>query len=177
MLPRYRDIKSLFFIKVVEVAPGHLQVTRELHLGERHRPHSTGLTEHYCRRWIGIEMLSRGRATPKTGVQVEQFYGSEDEYLVLALADTSHDGRRQASFIGMPHTPELGATVPALLRADLRRRVVNNTCERCPIQDCQERAAPAVVAEAHAKRRAVGEAIEELQRQARQRARRSRKRI
>ncbi len=177
MLPRYRDIRSLFFIKLIEGAPGEMQVSRELHLGERHRPHSTGLTEHYCRRWVGAELLLRGREKNKTGVQVEKFYGSEDEYLVLALASTSHDGHREASFIGMPLTPELEATVPVLLRADLKHRVVNNTCERCPIKDCQERAAPAVFAEAKAKRRAVAEQIEELQRQARQAARRSRGRI
>lgn len=177
MLPRYRDIRSLFFIKLVEFEPGHVQVTRELHLGERHRPHSTGLQEHYCRRWVGVELLLRGRGKTKTGVQVEKFFGSEDEYLVLALASRSHDGQREASFLGMPLTPDLEATIPSLLRADLKHRVVNNTCERCPITDCQERAAPALFAEAKAKRRAVTEAIEELQRQARQAARRSRGRI
>ena len=177
MLPRYRDIKSLFYIRLVETVPGRFQVARELHLGERHRPHATGLTEHYCRRWIGAELLLRGRASAKTGVQVEQFYGSDDEYLVLALADVTHDGRREAAFLGMPLTPELEATVPALLRANLRRRVVSNTCERCPIEDCGVRAAPPVFARARAKRKAVADGIEELQRRARQAARRSRGRI
>ena len=177
MLPRFRDIRSLFYIKLVESAAEDIHVVRELHLGERHRPHATGLLEHYCRRWIGSQLLLRGRQTLQTGVQVERFYGSNDEYLVLALADTEHDGRRQATFIGMPLTPELEATVPSLLRANLNHRVVNNTCERCPILDCLERAAPPVVAEAKLRRKAVTETIEELQRKARQAARRSRKRI
>ena len=177
MLPRYRDIRSLFFIRLAETTPGRMQVTRELHLGERHRPHATGLTEHYCRRWIGSQLLLRGRPAPKTGVQVERFHGSDDEYLVLALADVTHDGRREATFLGMPLTPELEATVPALLRADLRHVVVSNTCERCPLEDCEVRAAAPVFAEARARRRAVAETIEELQRRARQAARRSRGRI
>ena len=177
MLPRFREIRSLFFIQLVEETPGALHLVRELHLGERHRPHATGLLEHYCRRWIGSQLLLRGRDTVQTGVQVEAFYGSPEAYLVLALADTQHDGRRQASFIGMPLTPELEARVPVLLRADLKRRVVNNTCERCPIVDCAERAAPPVMAEARLRRKAVSDAIEELQRRARQAARRSRGRI
>lgn len=177
MLPRFRDMKSLFFIKLVETLPGQMHVTRELHLGERHRPHATGLLEHYCRRWVGAQLLMRGRDRIQTGVQIEQFYGSADQYLVLALADTEHNGQRQASFIGVPLTSDLEATIPSLLRSELKHRIVNNTCERCPIADCDERAAPPTVAEAKKQRRAVQDTIEELQRKARQAARRSSKRI
>ena len=174
LLPRFRELRSLFFIQLTEPSPGALQITRELHLGDRHRPHATGLHEHYCRRWAGAQLLLRGRDRLQIGVQLNRYHGSEEEYLVLAIADRQHDGRRQATFIGMPMSDELAGALPALVRADLKRRVVNNTCERCPIDDCAERAGPPTVVEARQRRRGVTEAIDELQRRARQAARRGR---
>ncbi len=174
LIPRFRDIRSLYFIQLIEVAPGELQVTRELHLGERHRPHATGLFEHYCRRWIGSRLLLRGRDKLQIGLQVSRFYGTTQEYLVLAIADTQHDQRRQSTFLGMPLTPELEGTIPSLVKADLEHREVNNTCERCPIMDCAERAAPPVVERARLKRHEVADTIEALEREARRAARRGR---
>jgi predicted transcriptional regulator len=72
----------------------------------------------------------------------------------------------------MPLTPELEGTIPALVKADLKQKVVSNTCERCSIANCAERAAPPVVANLREKRKNVGETINELQRKARLAARR-----
>jgi len=171
LLPQFREIRSLFLIQLTESEPGKLQVTRELHLGKHHRPHSTGLFEHYCRRWIGIRILFADRDEVQVGLQVSKFHGSEEEYLVLAISDRQHNGKRQSTFLGMPLTPELEGTIPALVKAELKHQIVSNTCERCPIEDCVERAAPPVVADLRQKRKKVGETIEELQRKARQAAR------
>ena len=177
MLPRFRDIKSLFLFKLVEAENGEINLTRELHIGNRHRPHATGLLEHYCRRWIGTQMLVKGRDRLQTGVQIEQFVGSEDQYLVLALSDKQHDGRRQAVCLGLPMSTELEATIPSIVRADLKHRLVSNTCERCSIMDCQVRAAAPVVALARQQRKDAQDTIDELQRRARQAARRGTRRI
>ena len=177
LIPRFRDIRRLFFFQLKETAPGELQMARELHLGHQHRPHATGLDEHYCRRWIGSRLLLRGRDRLQIGVQVERFVGSDDAYLVLALADRRHDGLRQAAVLGMPMSAELDGAIPSLVRAELDDREVGNTCERCPIAECAERVAPPTIVLERRRRRAVTEAVDELQRQARQRARRGSKRI
>ena len=177
MIPRFRDIRSLFFLQLTETQPGHLQITRELHLGRRHRPHSNGLLEHYCRRWVGSRLLLRGRDSVQIGIQRSRYHGSEDEYLVLAIADKQHDGRRQSAILGMPMTPELEGTIPALLKAELTPVEVNNTCERCPITDCSVRAAPPTVITDRQRRRDINKTIDELQRRARQAARRGMGRI
>jgi len=171
LIPQFREIRSLFLIQLTENELGGLQVTRELHLGKHHHPHSTGLHEHYCRRWVGVRVLLEGRDRAQVGLQVSKFYGSDEEYLVIAIADRQHNGKRQSTFLGMPLTPELEGTIPALVKAELKHQVVSNTCERCPIHDCAERAAPPVVAELRQKRKQVGETIDDLQRKARQAAR------
>lgn len=171
LIPRSREIRSLFLLQLTETEQDRLQVTRELHLGKHHRPHATGLFEHYCRRWIGVQVLLDERDGVKVGLQVSQFYNSEESYLVLAIADRQHNGKRQSTFLGMPLTAELEGTIPSLVKADLKHRIVNNTCERCPIENCEERAAEPLVANLRQKRKKVGETIEELQRKARQAAR------
>ncbi|MFK8056242.1 MAG: helix-turn-helix domain-containing protein [Saprospiraceae bacterium] len=171
LLPQFREIRSLFLIQLTESDPGELSVTRELHLGKHHRPHATGLREHYCRRWVGVRTLFGGRHTAQVGLQVSRFHGSDEEYLVLAISDRQHNGKRQSTFLGMPLTPELEGTIPALVKAALQHQVVSNTCERCPIENCNERAAPPNAANLKQQRKQVGETIDDLQRKARQAAR------
>ena len=172
LIPQFRDIRSLYLIQLTESEEEGLQVTRELHLGAHHRPHSTGLLEHYCRRWVGVRLLLNRRESVQVGLQVSQFHGFDEEYLVLAISDREHNGKRQSTFLGMPLTPELEGTIPALVKADLKHKVVSNTCERCSIVDCTERAASPDVADLRQKRKNVGETIKELQRKSRLAARR-----
>ncbi len=184
LLPARRGIRSLFLLELTEQSGGGIQVSRELHLGTRHRPHSTGLDEHYCRRWVASRLLAdeseeRGgeRSRTRVGVQLERFEGTDEEYFVFALADREPSGRRRVVCIGLPHDAVLRRQVRFLSTARLPSRQVANTCERCALTDCEVRAAPPVAAEARARRREVRETIDALQRQARQAARRSRKRI
>ncbi len=172
LIPQFREIRSLYLIQLTESEEDGLQVTRELHLGAHHRPHSTGLLEHYCRRWVGVRLLLNRRENVQVSLQISQFHGFDEEYLVLAISDREHNGKRQSTFLGMPLTPELEGTIPALVKADLKQKVVSNTCERCSIANCAERAAPPVVANLREKRKNVGETINELQRKARLAARR-----
>jgi len=44
----------------------------------------------------------------------------------------------------------------------IARREVNTTCERCPIKDCAERAAPPTVVEAKERRKRVQRVLKEL---------------
>ena len=174
LLPRFLKIRSLYFIELTESKAGEITITRELHLGARHRPHATGLLEHYCRRWVGSRLLLRKRPGVQTGVQLSQFAGQDEEYIVIALADTSHDGLRRSVFLGTPLTPELEGRIPSLLKGNVPRRVVNNTCERCAITDCAERAAPPTVVAMRQQQQAIRQAVEERHRRARQAARRGR---
>ena len=174
LLPRFLDIRSLYFIELTESAPGEVQITRELHLGARHRPHATGLGEHYCRRWVGTRLLLKARGGVQTGVQLSRFAGQDEDYIVVALADERHDGRRRSVFLGTPLTPELEGRIPSLLQRNVPRRVVNNTCERCAVADCAERVAPPTVVRAREQHQGVRETIAELHRRARQAARRGR---
>jgi len=174
LLPRFLKIRSLYFIELTETDSGHIQLTRELHIGARHRPHATGLLEHYCRRWVGSRLLLRKRSGFQTGVQISRFADQAEEYIVIALADRGHDGCRRSVFLGTPLTPELENRIPSLLKGNVPHRVVNNTCERCAVENCAERAAEPTVIANKRKQYEVRQALDELHRRARQAARRGR---
>ena len=145
---------------------GTFNVDRELHLNRQHQPHSNGLFEHYCRRWISISMLNKLEPnteipTTITGIQRSKYHGTNDEYLCFSLSRSAHPTPRQ----------NVSITVGILIDDDLRQTIrfwndqsiptltVNNTCERCPIEDCSERAAAPKVITARRQRRKIQEAL------------------
>lgn len=156
LLPEYFGLNSLFFLRFNDSrTPDKYYLTKELHLSGQHNPHANQVNEHYCRRWISITMLKEvkklsmaGNYTrPIAGIQRSQYVNSKNEYLCITLARP------------LNRKPELSSsvTIGFLINNDLKKRVkfwddahipakqVNESCERCPLTDCNERAAQPVM--------------------------------
>lgn len=156
LLPEYFGLNSLFFLRFNDSrTPDKYYLTKELHLSGQHNPHANQVNEHYCRRWISITMLKEvnklskaGNYTrPIAGIQRSQYVNSKNEYLCITLARP------------LNRKPELSSSVTLgfLINNELKKRVkfwgdaqipvkqVNESCERCPLTDCNERAAQPVV--------------------------------
>ena len=157
LLPKYFGIDHFFFLRFNDdlgQAADNFHITKELHLSRLHSPHRNDLNEHYCRRWISIQVLQHLRdhpARPASGLlaqaQRSRYINSKSEYLCIT--------------IGRPNTPSpktnvsvtLGIQMDAVSRkriawmdaANIPTREVNETCERCPLTDCKERIAPPTV--------------------------------
>ncbi len=158
VLPRYFGLDQLFFLRFLhDPGSGRFEVDRELHLSRRHRPHGNALSEHYCRRWVSISLLEDLHKMQAEGKSVDtivraqrsRFTGESDEYLCITLARSSYPTPNQ----------NVSVTLGLLVNGDLRKKVrflddpsiqfkeVHTTCERCPLSDCAERAAPPVFVE------------------------------
>ena len=73
-----------------------------------------------------------------------------------------------------PHTKKVSVTIGLLVDEDLEKHVkfledpaipkkmVSVTCERCPIEDCAERAAPPIVIQKKLQRKAIQDALDQL---------------
>jgi len=148
-------ITRLFYSRIThQIGSPKFILNKEMHLGGLHTPHSTVLEEHYCRRWLGINIinelekqLARGiYEKPLIGVQVSYYMDSTNQYLVISLARPLYptpnmncsisigfliddDFKQKCKFLNSPNVPE---------------RFVNGTCERCSALDCDERVAPPV---------------------------------
>ncbi|MEM7101592.1 MAG: XRE family transcriptional regulator [Bacteroidota bacterium] len=173
LLPRFFNLHQLFFLRFKN-QPGvdHFDLTKELHLQGAHHPHGNGLQEHYCRRWITIRLLKElhqiqesGQYTgPIVGVQRSKFIGTNDEYLCFSLARP-----------GYP-TPEtnISLTLGILIDEQVKSKVhfwgdpnipmheVNNTCQRCALENCDDRVAPRSIVEQKSEKRTLQAELEML---------------
>ncbi|MCC2547026.1 helix-turn-helix domain-containing protein [Hymenobacter sp. BT175] len=170
LLPRHFGLQSLFFLRFDQnMAAGPYVLTKELHLSRLHNPHGNELNEHYCRRWISLRLIAELRQqtteAPNTaiGAQRSHYFGTDDEYLCLTLARA-----------GTATEPAVSVTVGLLCDDNLRQKVrfiddvsiplkvVNETCERCPIPDCEVRSAPPVEIERQQRRKELEASVAAL---------------
>src|SRR5688572_14898778 len=58
LLPRYFGIQELFFLRFSNKnGSEEFDLTKEMHLAGLHNPHANMMNEHYCRRWVSINIL------------------------------------------------------------------------------------------------------------------------
>lgn len=171
--PEFFDLKQLFFLRFKHhPVRNSFQIDKELHLNRHHHPHGNQLNEHYCRRWMSLSLLSdlnqmqkEGKYTGTiVGAQRSNYFGTEDEYLCLTLARPGlADQEENVSVtIGFLINDNLKDTIQFWNDPNIRKREVHTTCERCPIEDCSERAVPAYAIERRKKRRKIEKIIREL---------------
>lgn len=154
LLPRHFGISSLFFLRFDEAAAGAgYQLTKELHLARLHNPHGNELHEHYCRRWVSLRLLAEGREAALPGglvvlpaAQRSHYLGTADEYLCFTLARIGSDPTAPAMSVtvGLRVDETLRQQIKFVADPTLPLKIVNETCERCPLLDCEVRAAPPV---------------------------------
>lgn len=155
LLPKFFGIDNFFFLRFsdeLEAEKDNFHITKELHLSRLHTPHRNDLNEHYCRRWVSIDVLKKLKSTKVANddylieAQVSSYITSKHDYLCIT--------------IGRPNSPTpktnvsvtLGIQVDAASKKkiswidseNITRRKVNETCERCSLLDCKERAAEPV---------------------------------
>jgi XRE family transcriptional regulator, fatty acid utilization regulator len=153
LLPRHFGLNKLFFLKFHQEEDSHkYHLSKELHLNHKHSPHGNEKGEHYCRRWQSIRIFDSVNENPGAyfiGAQKSVYYDSKDEYLVLTFGrQTLKKPWSNVSInIGIELQPESKRKIKWLNDAAIRSQLVNVTCERCSINNCQERVAAPVIQE------------------------------
>ena len=173
VLPNYFNLKKIFFLRFIHhKETNKFQINKELHLSRRHQPHGNGLFEHYCRRWVAIsslkdlEQMQAQHTVPSTliSVQRSKYFGTADEYLCFTISRLDYPSpiHNISVTLGIAIDENLKKTVQFLDDPAIPSRMVNNTCERCAIENCQERVAAASVIDARKKRKAMQQALDKI---------------
>ncbi len=170
VFPKHFAIFDLFFLRFyTQPDMEKFEMTKEMHLSQLHNPYANQLDEHYCRRWISINSIQRLRALPKgtsllADAQISNYVDSENAYLCISLAKPSTDAPESTVSVtlGLLINDRLKQVFRFLDDPSLDKRDVHTTCERCPITDCQERAAPPVVLNLEKKKQFVQHALSQL---------------
>lgn len=173
ILPAHFGIKNLFFLRFYTGPDMHKYImTKEMHLSQLHNPHANQLDEHYCRRWVSINIIRQLRAHPGfedhpgpiADAQVSRYWGTSNSYLCLAMAKTSRGKPEDSNSvtIGLLVNDKLRRLFRFLKDPDLKVKDVNTTCERCPIADCEARAYPPVALQMQHSHERVKKTLAEL---------------
>lgn len=173
VIPQFFNMPKLFFLRFLHSPQeGTFEVDRELHLAKRHHPHGNALLEHYCRRWVSLSLLQDLADMQAEGkyintivrAQRSHYFGTDDEYLCLTLARPGYPApdRNVSVSLGLLINDDVRKQINWLDDAAIQHRQVNQTCERCAIEDCTERAAPPKVVDKKNRYTAIRDRLEEL---------------
>jgi XRE family transcriptional regulator, fatty acid utilization regulator len=169
LLPRYFGIQQLFFKRFTHKKINNTYaLTKELHLARPHHTHTNSTREHYCRRWAGVAalmQLNEKQAKSKekahfsvVSVQQSAYFGTQEQYLCLTIArpaDATPDTNISVT-LGILVSPAALQRIKFMNDPSMVTRTVNQTCERCAVTDCSERAAPAhIIAQTQYRKKAL----------------------
>jgi hypothetical protein len=169
IVPRFFNIPHLFFLRFYkEKGKDEFILNKELHLAGLYNPHGIMTNEHHCRRWVSLNILKELENTHVAGklckAQRSQYLDSENEYLCISLASpASPTPNTQVSLtIGFLMNNVFKEKVKFWQDLAVPVRKVGVACERCALQNCPERVAPAEGLESKRKAEAMQKAFEGL---------------
>lgn len=158
IVPRFFGLEQMFFVRHDHRrGTPQVRIGKELHYQRMHASHSIGVNEHYCRRSVSLEALrlfeaqqaANGSAATVASAQHSLYPASQDEYFSIALAHPQNldAGLNSCVTIGFQMNEAFRNTVRFSNDPALATRLVGDTCERCGIAGCAERAVPASLLE------------------------------
>ncbi len=168
VLPRFFGLSKLFFMGFnFDLDTEKVKIDKELHLFRQHRPHANRLKEHYCRRWPSIKALNWMKDEQhKISVHVQKstYYGDGHQYLEFSITRPSFMYKNKLTSITMGVLIDEDAknTIGFIDDPNIKECQVNVTCQRCEMNDCNERAYPPVIIEKRKKREAISKALDIL---------------
>ncbi|TRO65501.1 helix-turn-helix domain-containing protein [Christiangramia sabulilitoris] len=168
ILPKAFNIKNLFFLRITHRAnSGKYYLNKELHLTHHHSPRANETNEHYCRRWMSLKVLegiADSGNSHEFGIQISNYPSHENQYLIFSSAtqDPFRENQYRSISIGLLLNKQLERKVKFLEDENIIRKDVGVTCERCAIQNCEVRQAPAIVLEKRARNSKIESIVDEL---------------
>jgi len=144
-------LKKYFFLRFNTFAgTDKYDLTKEVRLNIKQNPGGYQTNEHYCRRWISIEVLKNieqelkginSNGKMKSGILHSKFHETNDEYISFSIAQQNILDPEIFSSV------TLGFYLDAQFKNKINFwndpaipfRIVNDTCEMCGISDCKER--------------------------------------
>ena len=173
VIPHHFGIKGLFLLRILhDPKKDNFEIDKELHMQRKHHPHSNGLQEHYCRRWMSVSLLqdlnkmqADGKHTGTiVGAQRSRYFGTEDEYLCITLARSAnpHSKYNVSVTLGMIIDDDLRSKIKFVDDSAINLKIVNTTCQRCAVKDCKERMVAPIVLERIQRRKAMTGRLKEF---------------
>ncbi|MDO6596879.1 helix-turn-helix domain-containing protein [Oceanihabitans sp. 2_MG-2023] len=153
ILPKEFNIQNLFFLRFTHKSGSErFHLKKELHLSHQHSPRANETNEHYCRRWVSLQVLKDSSNTNENHVfdmQISNYPSDNMKYLVLSSAtkDPFKEKHYRSISIGLLINKQLQRKLGFIEDQKLVTQDVGVTCESCAIQNCNERKASSLLLE------------------------------
>ena len=155
ILPGLFKITELHYLRFEhKIGRNDIQLTKELNMPRTLVPSGVRLNEHYCRRWLPVSLLKeleeeQTKLKPEKTIisaQRAQFMESGDEVLFISIgrALRLNTKKNRCVSLGLRVDKALKGKVKFLNDPKIPVMEVNQTCERCPLDEsqCSVRTAP-----------------------------------
>ncbi len=168
------DFPGLFFMRFnTDVNSEIYKLSKEVKLNISHYPGGYQTNEHYCRRWISIRALQKAkeklRANPNSQAFTidavrSQFYETNEKFIAITIAKPSKlsRGKLTSVTLGFPLNDKVKEIIKFWNDSKIKKQVVNDTCESCPIKNCDVRAAKPTTILSKEKERLIKSALDNL---------------
>jgi XRE family transcriptional regulator, fatty acid utilization regulator len=180
LLPARLGIQRLYFMRFQNAAGSpDYELTKVLNLSGVATPRGVGSREHYCRRWVALQLLREIGEREEGGgtAQVPEIRGERAhfapegvEFFVISAARPLflQGGVNTCITLGLLMDDTFRKRVRFWDDPAVRRRKVGLTCERCPLpaEECSVRVAPPLILQADRLRERRVAALEALRIQA-----------
>jgi transcriptional regulator with XRE-family HTH domain/predicted transcriptional regulator len=151
ILPKHFDLQQLFFLRFFHTqSEGEVyDLNKELHLAGLYNPHGSKTQEHYCRRWISLNILKdlEKNTTKKIfcKAQRSKYIDSENEFFCISMAYQLSPNKTCSVTIGFLMTDSFKEKVNFWDDIQVPTKEVGVTCQRCSNILCIDRVAPATI--------------------------------
>jgi XRE family transcriptional regulator, fatty acid utilization regulator len=151
LLPKHFNIRDLFFLRIsTKKGTDSYKLTKELHLNQQQSPQANETDEHYCRRWVSLNVLKQLEDSEKEesehiiSSQISIYpYNNNQKYYVISSAtkDPFNPDYLRSVTIGLLYK-SVQRKVKFLNDSSIPVKEVAVTCENCGMENCLDRVAP-----------------------------------
>ncbi len=153
--PKFFNLNNLFFLRFNTANVNReYNLIKELRLNLTENPGGYKTEEHYCRRWVSLSVLKKAK---KHGLkkrklfiesQISEFQVSKNKYFCISVGRTNFPLNNNFSSVtlGFLLNDSFKKKVKFWNDKNIKTKEVNDTCERCLISNCKDRAAQPVQA-------------------------------
>ena len=145
LLPGVFGLTKVFYFRFVDEADRPSTIlTKELNMTDSLISYGLGINEHHCRRLLPLRLLKKMRHNMMpiaVGAQKVEFVKSGDSFLLLSMARSlslSKTGR-SAIAVGIKIEKNSKSAIKFIDDPGIGVEKVSESCERCPLTDCNER--------------------------------------
>lgn len=175
IIPKFFGLEEVHYLRFNnKTGSNNFRLVKELNMSPVIAPRSIGLNEHYCRRWLSINLLNKLTEKQKKGsyketmiaAQRAKFIESDASFFTISLARrlVLNPDTNSSMIIGFLINDNFKKKVKFWNDSAIKDTLINETCERCGLteKECSDRAAPPIIYEQKKKQKNMQDALEDL---------------